>query len=86
MISENRELGGKKGDPCMLVAGRKKKKSLSVQTVQMNWEVLCCFATESLSSHISGKINITSVLLNPIFRVPGLINEKQMGNICQPQL
>lgn len=29
MISENRELGGKKGDPCMLVAGRKKKSFCS---------------------------------------------------------
>lgn len=46
MISENREFSEKKGVALLL---EKKKKNLSIQTVEMNWKVLCHAFTESLS-------------------------------------
>lgn len=54
MISENREFSEKKGVARVSVVGRrgkekKKKKSLSIQTVEMNWKVLCHAFTQSLS-------------------------------------
>lgn len=49
MISENREFSEKKGVACVSVVGKKKKRSLSIQTVEMNWKVLCHAFTESLS-------------------------------------
>lgn len=50
MISENREFSEKKGVACVsVVGGKKKKKTLSIQTVDMNWKVLCHAFTESLS-------------------------------------
>lgn len=45
MISENREFSEKKGVALLL----EKKKILSIQTVEMNWKVLCHAFTESLS-------------------------------------
>lgn len=45
MISENREFSEKKGVACISVVGKK----ISIQTVEMNWKVLCHAFTESLS-------------------------------------
>ena len=55
MISENREFSEKKGVARVSVVGKEKKKkeeekkSLSIQTVEMNWKVLCHAFTQSLS-------------------------------------
>lgn len=47
MISEKREFSEKKGVAFVSVVGG--KKNLSIQTVEMNWKVLCHAFTESLS-------------------------------------
>lgn len=44
MISQNREFSEKKG-----VALLMEKRNLSIQTVEMNWKVLCHAFTGSLS-------------------------------------
>lgn len=57
MISENREFSEKKGVARVSVVG---KKSLSIQTVEMNWKVLCHAFTESLSLQLSAEVNAMS--------------------------
>lgn len=49
MISEKREFSEKKGVAFVSVVGGEEKKNLSIQTVEMNWKVLCHAFTESLS-------------------------------------
>lgn len=57
MISENREFSEKKGVAFVSVVGIKKNKNLSIQTMEMNWRVLCHAFTESLSLLLSAKVN-----------------------------
>lgn len=78
MISENREFSEKKGVAFVSVVGIKKinkKKNLSIQTMEMNWKVLCHAFTESLSSLMSPKVNA-------MICVAKLHSQCDKGNYC----
>lgn len=70
MISENREFSKKKGVPCISAVGVCEKKSISVQTVQMNCKVLC---HTSQILKLSAEVSTLTVLLNHIFIMTRII-------------